>query len=53
MYVQSSKDSWYEAVRPLLKWNERRHYDFGEINWEEFWNVVNGNGQRKKDWKQE
>ena len=28
-----------------LKWNaERKHYDFGEINWEEFWNVVNGNG---------
>lgn len=30
---------------PDLKWNEeRRHYDFGKINWEEFWNVVNGNG---------
>jgi ring-1,2-phenylacetyl-CoA epoxidase subunit PaaA len=30
---------------PDLKWNEERgHYDFGEINWEEFWNVVNGNG---------
>ena len=28
-----------------LKWNtERKHYDFGEINWEEFWNVVKGNG---------
>jgi ring-1,2-phenylacetyl-CoA epoxidase subunit PaaA len=28
-----------------LKWNEERgHYDFGEINWEEFWNVVKGNG---------
>ncbi len=28
-----------------LKWNEeRRHYEFGEINWEEFWNVVKGNG---------
>jgi ring-1,2-phenylacetyl-CoA epoxidase subunit PaaA len=37
-----------------LKWNEERgHYDFGEINWEEFWNVVKGNGpcnrQRLKD----
>jgi ring-1,2-phenylacetyl-CoA epoxidase subunit PaaA len=30
---------------PKLKWNEkRRHYDFGEIDWEEFWNVVKGNG---------
>jgi ring-1,2-phenylacetyl-CoA epoxidase subunit PaaA len=30
---------------PQLKWNEKkRHYDFGEINWEEFWNVVKGNG---------
>ncbi|HYE55560.1 MAG TPA: 1,2-phenylacetyl-CoA epoxidase subunit PaaA [Chitinophagaceae bacterium] len=30
---------------PDLKWNaERGHYDFGEMNWEEFWNVVNGNG---------
>lgn len=30
---------------PDLKWNEKRkHYDFGEINWEEFWNVVKGNG---------
>src|SRR6056297_2022752 len=28
-----------------LKWNEtRQHYDFGPINWEEFWEVVKGNG---------
>jgi ring-1,2-phenylacetyl-CoA epoxidase subunit PaaA len=42
-----------------LKWNEeKQHYDFGEINWEEFWNVVKGNGPcnkqrleaRKKAW---
>src|SRR5574343_1416677 len=34
---------------PELKWNEsRKHYDFGEINWEEFWNVVKGNGQCNK-----
>lgn len=33
-----------------LKWNEERgHYDFGEINWEEFWNVVNGNGPCNKE----
>ena len=30
---------------PDLKWNEEKgHYDFGAINWEEFWSVVNGNG---------
>ena len=28
-----------------LKWNkERGSYDFGEIDWDEFWSVVNGNG---------
>ncbi len=32
-----------------LKWNaERKHYDFGEIDWEEFWNVVKGNGPCNK-----
>ncbi len=34
---------------PDLKWNEERgHYDFGEIDWEEFWNVVKGNGPCNK-----
>ena len=29
---------------PDLKWNEERQsYDFGEMDWEEFWSVVNGN----------
>lgn len=46
---------------PDLKWNEeRQHYDFGKINWEEFWNVVNGNGPcnkqrldaRRKAWEE-
>ena len=33
-----------------LKWNEQRmHYDFGEINWDEFWNVVKGNGPCNKE----
>lgn len=32
-----------------LKWNEERgHYDFGDINWDEFWNVVKGNGPCNK-----
>ena len=35
---------------PDLKWNdEKMHYDFGEINWDEFWNVVNGNGPCNKE----
>ncbi|MEO6818976.1 MAG: 1,2-phenylacetyl-CoA epoxidase subunit PaaA [Ginsengibacter sp.] len=33
-----------------LKWNkERGHFDFGEINWDEFWNVVKGNGPCNKE----
>lgn len=32
-----------------LKWNEeRKHYEFGEINWDEFWQVVKGNGPCNK-----
>lgn len=32
-----------------LKWNEeRKSYDFGAINWDEFWNVVKGNGPCNK-----
>jgi len=35
---------------PKIKWNEERgHYDFGEINWEEFWQVVSGNGPCNKE----
>jgi ring-1,2-phenylacetyl-CoA epoxidase subunit PaaA len=39
---------------PHLKWNEKRGgYDFGPIDWDEFWNVLKGNGpcnrQRMKD----
>jgi ring-1,2-phenylacetyl-CoA epoxidase subunit PaaA len=33
-----------------LAWNEARgHYDFGEIDWQEFWNVVKGNGPCNKE----
>jgi ring-1,2-phenylacetyl-CoA epoxidase subunit PaaA len=35
---------------PDLKWNEERgHYDFGKIDWDEFWNVVKGNGPCNKE----
>ena len=34
---------------PALKWNEATSkYDFGEINWDEFWKVVKGNGPCNK-----
>ena len=30
---------------PQLAWNaDRGHYDFGSVDWEEFWDVVKGNG---------
>ncbi|MBK8765115.1 MAG: 1,2-phenylacetyl-CoA epoxidase subunit A [Burkholderiaceae bacterium] len=30
---------------PDLKWNAQRgHYDYGAIDWDEFWRVVNGDG---------
>ncbi len=30
---------------PDLKWNEeRQHWDFGAIDWDEFWRVVGGDG---------
>lgn len=35
---------------PDLKWNdERGHYDFGEIDWDEFWRVVKGGGPMNKE----
>ena len=39
-----------EIPDPELKWNEERgHYDFGEINWDEFYNVIKGNGPCNKE----
>ena len=33
-----------------LKWNESRgHYDFGAINWDEFYQVIQGNGPCNKE----
>ncbi|MBH2005077.1 MAG: 1,2-phenylacetyl-CoA epoxidase subunit A [Sphingobacteriia bacterium] len=46
---------------PNLKWNKARgHYDYGAINWDEFWQVIQGNGPcnkerleaRKKAWEE-
>lgn len=39
-----------EIPDPQLKWNEERgHYDFGPIDWDEFWNVVKGHGPCNKE----
>jgi ring-1,2-phenylacetyl-CoA epoxidase subunit PaaA len=33
-----------------LKWNEeKKHYDYGKINWDEFWQVLKGNGPCNKE----
>lgn len=38
-----------EIPDPDLKWNEERgHYDFGEIDWDEFMQVISGNGPCNK-----
>src|SRR5690606_15348134 len=30
---------------PLIRWNaESGHYEFGELDWDEFWAVVKGDG---------
>jgi ring-1,2-phenylacetyl-CoA epoxidase subunit PaaA len=35
---------------PVLEWNEARgHYDFGEVDWEEFYAVVRGEGPVAKE----
>ena len=35
---------------PDLRWNEERgHYDFGQIDWDEFWTVVKGDGPMNRE----
>jgi ring-1,2-phenylacetyl-CoA epoxidase subunit PaaA len=39
-----------EIPDKAVKWNEAKQgYDFGEINWDEFWSVVKGNGPCNKE----
>ncbi len=50
MAVQQVKVLGMTLPDPDLKWNEKRgHFDFGEIDWEEFWAVVKGNGPCNKE----
>ncbi len=35
---------------PDMKWNEERgHFDYGKIDWDEFWSVVKGDGPCNKE----
>ena len=43
--VEQAKTLGVSMPDPELKWNEaRQHFDFGTIDWSEFWSVVNGDG---------
>ena len=43
--VEQAKVLGVTLPDPDLKWNEARgHYDFGTIDWSEFWRVVGGDG---------
>ncbi len=43
--VEQAKTLGVSMPDPELKWNEaRQHFDFGPIDWSEFWSVVNGDG---------
>jgi ring-1,2-phenylacetyl-CoA epoxidase subunit PaaA len=45
MTVPQAKYLGLELPDPDLAWNEERgQHDFGEIDWDEFWQVVKGNG---------
>ena len=41
---------WLSIPDPDLVWDKARgHYDFGPIDWEEFWTVVKGNGPMNRE----
>jgi ring-1,2-phenylacetyl-CoA epoxidase subunit PaaA len=43
--VEQSKILGVTMPDPELRWNaERERYDFGPIDWKEFWQVVGGDG---------
>lgn len=47
--VQQAEVIGLTVPDPDLKWNEAKQgYDYGEIDWEEFKNVINGNGPCNK-----
>jgi len=47
--VEQGKHIGLTFPDPELKWNESSgHYEYGKINWDEFWNVVKGYGPGNK-----
>jgi ring-1,2-phenylacetyl-CoA epoxidase subunit PaaA len=45
MMVPQAEFIGLKVPDPKLKWNDEKNgYDFGEIDWDEFWRVVKGNG---------
>ncbi len=48
--VEQAKVLGVTLPDPHLKWNaEREAHDYGEIDWSEFWQVVNGDGACNRD----
>src|SRR5580658_4858746 len=48
--VEQAKILGVTLPDPDLKWNEARgHHDYGDIDWDEFWRVVNGDGPCNKE----
>ncbi len=49
-HVAEAEAVGIEIPDPELKFNEETgHYDFGEIDWDEFWSVVKGNGPMNRE----
>jgi ring-1,2-phenylacetyl-CoA epoxidase subunit PaaA len=50
MIVEQAKVLDLTIPDPDLKWDEeKKHYRFGKINWDEFKEVINGNGPCNKE----
>jgi ring-1,2-phenylacetyl-CoA epoxidase subunit PaaA len=50
MCVPQAEALGLDLPDPDLKWNEERaHYDFGPIDWDEFWTVVRGDGAANRE----
>ncbi|WP_175983334.1 Phenylacetic acid catabolic protein, partial [Caballeronia zhejiangensis] len=48
--VEQAKILGVTLPDPDLKWNEARQaHDYGAIDWDEFWRVVNGDGPCNKE----
>lgn len=49
MCVPQAEHLGIKIPDPAIKWNEEKNgYDYGEIDWEEFWAVVKGHGPCNK-----